>query len=417
MAQKFSRRAELHSIVVKDKPSDEAWHESIKGFGARIMRESKRTGKTLRQYLARYKDVDGKDHKDPIGTFEEITYDEAMRKAQDIVAAASHERKTGKKPLPTLGDALEFYLLERMDKLAAASIEDYRKKWQYLKKWHDENILTLNSDFWADRYIELLKIGRPTAIGVIRTAHAVYQSLVDDEKITLNPLKRVARKQEIYAHAEPKATMVRRVDLPKVWSWLETRAHVSVRDMVRMALFTGLRDAVIGGLRWENINIDEKMMLVPAEERGNKGKRLVWVPIADWVHENVVLPRWHSRLPDNPWLIPSHKKAGAPLTDIRGSMGTMKEEIGIHVNPHMLRRTFATIAAQATGNNLMASRMLTHSQKAKRSGDVPAVTAGYLITEAVEMRKAFNDTAKLILQLVEPPAKAVPTVRTTTEPA
>lgn len=397
---KFSNKRELYAIPAPtDKPSLEVWHTTQPGFGARIMRESKRTGLVKRTYIARFKDAEGKDHKPPLGEFHEIDYNEALKLAIDIRENARYEKKTGKKALPTLKAALDIYISDRDDKLSDATISDYRKRWAYLKEHWDMNVVQCNSDWWLERYRELKEIGRPTADGVLRTAHAVFQSLMDDELIAVNPVRRVAAKREIFAHGEPRQTMVKAADLPKMWNWLELRAHTAVRDLVRVMLFTGLRDSVVGSLKWEQLDIKDRLLHVPAEARGNKAKKLVWIPVSDWLFENVLLPRYEARNKDNPWIIPSTKKPGAPLGDIRGSMTTLLAETGVYVHPHALRRTFGTLARQATGSEILMSRMLTHTTKGRGNSEAPAVTAGYLVTEREAMRRNYNDTATLILQL------------------
>lgn len=396
--KKFSTRKELHSVPAPtDRPFIEIWHETTKGFGARIMKAAARDGEERRVYLARFSD-DGKDKKQVLGTFEELSYDDALRKALDLRSNVKYEKATGKKALPTLGRALEEYLEDREDKMRAASAEDYKKKWAYLAPHQDDNVLLLDSDFWLNKHAELRKVGRPTADAVLRLAHAVYQSLVDDERLTSNPVRRVAAKKEIFAASQPRQSVIARADMPKLWAWIHARAHSGVKDLVLLTLFTGLRDAVVGSLRWDQVDFDGRLLHVPAETRGNKAGVRVWVPVCDWLYENVLLPRHQARLPNNPWVIPSHKKAGKALSEYRGTCDTMRDEINVYIHPHMLRKTFATIALQAVGSDLIVSRMLTHSVKSKGKSDSAAATGGYLVQDDELLREAFNKTSTRILE-------------------
>lgn len=397
--KKFSTRKELHSVPAPtDRPFIEIWHETAKGFGARIMKAAARDGEERRVYLARFSSADGKDKKQVLGTFEELSYDDAMRQALDLRANVKYEKATGKKALPTLGRALEEYLEDRKGKMREASAEDYKRKWAYLAEHHDDNVLLLDSEFWLNKHAALGKIGRPTADAVLRLAHAVYQSLVDDERLTTNPVKRVAVKKEIFAASQPRQSVISRADLPKMWSWLHARAHTGVKDLVLLTLFTGLRDSVVGNLQWDQVDMEGRLLHVPAETRGNKAGVRVWVPVCDWLYEYVLLPRRQARLSANPWVIPSHKKAGKALSEYRGTCDTMREEINVYIHPHMLRKTFATIALQAVGSDLIVSRMLTHSVKSKGKSDSAAATGGYLVQDDELLREAFNKTAARILE-------------------
>lgn len=396
---KFSSKKELMSFECPpDKKQFEVWHTDGKGFGARIMRPSKRTGLSTRTYLYRWKDADGGDHKEKLGRFEEIKYEDAQTKAGNLRQEKKDEKNPNAlKPLPTLQRAFDTYLKERNDELKESSIEDYKKKFEYLKPYAEENVGLLDSDWWWNRYEELLERGRPTADAVLRLAHAIYQNLVNDEKVLFNPVRRIVAKKKIYKKGKPKTPALKTRELPLLWNWLETRAHSAVRDLVRIQLFMGLRDAVAGNLRWENVDMKLRLLQVPAEERGNKANVLVWVPMCNWLFENVFKPRYAARLPNSPWVIPSPKKAGQPLADVRGSMCTMQAETKVYASPHILRRTFSTVGLLAIRSDILVSRMLTHTSKSAGQTDAPTVTAGYITPDEDIMRKCFNDTATLML--------------------
>lgn len=409
--RRFKSKSELFSLSAPtDRPFVEVWHEAVPGFGARLMRANQRTGKTAKVYLARYKSTEGKDTKEVLGAFDELLYEDAQSKALERRRAVKHETKTGERPLPTLEEALNLYLAERRDTLAESSVSDYKKRWQYLQGAWGDNVLALSSDWWADKHRELMKIGRPTADGVMRIAHAVYQSLVDDERMTVNPVGKVASKKKIYAHGVVRSSLVKKKDLPVFWRWLHTRAHVSARDWALIALLQGFRDAVVGGLRWDqHVDMANRNFLLLPEQRGNKSKTLVAVPMCDYIYDAVMLPRWQARQNGVPWVIPSTRRTGKPLVDIRGSLETFEQESGgVHINPHLLRRTFSTIGQQATGSTLVVSRMLTHSHATAKHDTAVAVTAGYVVQEHEDMRGYFNATAQLMLELcgVTPTAQA-----------
>ena len=423
MAVTFSDEGEMLALTTT-KPSEEFWHKTQAGFGVRVGRRRLRDGVARRSYLLRYKDAKGMDQKLVLCQVGDLHYSDVARQAREQREVLVRTVNTGQKPLPSLGEAIELYLADRTW-LRPGTVDDYCKKWRYLTHSYDKGIAeqhkgrkradwvtpwvkastydlsvaAFNADWFTTRYIELSRNhGMTTAQGVFRLAHSVFKSLVTDDKLGKNPVLQVAAKQRIYARGTPRQALIPKRDLVGLWRWLDTRAHPGVRDLVRIALLTGLRDAVVGRLRWDNINIAERLMLVPPEERGNKGRTWVWIPFCDWLYDNVILPRYNARSPNNPWLIPSHKKVGAPLTDVRGSMATLHNETGILCGPHMSRKTFGTVAQQATGSELIASRLLTHSVKNSSHGNAPAVTAGYIITEDEEMRAAFDKTTTLLLE-------------------
>lgn len=418
MTVKFSRRSELLQLVCPpERASLEVWHATEEGFGARIMRESRRTGRTLRVYLYRYRDPDtGKDVKKRLGAFDEIDYDAA----QDMVRAQKRDaslRRSGieVRKRPTLAEGLATYLRNKEGSLADATVAQYRQMWALLDdrdarlparqqpftevtRMHE-----LQGDWWLDKYLSVLRQrGRATALSFYRVAHAVYGYHVRLRNLTENPVVRVSEDQNT-RQPPPSKQIIPAAQMPTFWHWLNYEAQPATRDVLLVALFSGLRIGVISGLRWTQVNFERRCYIVPAEERGNKAKREVEMPICDELWARVFEPRHRLRSSDNEWVIASSKRSGEAARSVRSALDGLLARRGIKASPHTLRRTFATLAQLATRDPLLVSRMLTHSVKST-TRDMPAVSAGYVHYEEDELRRGFNTTAAFILERCQPPA-------------
>lgn len=406
-ATKFASRLVLHSIVCPpQKPSIEVWHETEPGFGARIMRQSKRTGKTLRTYLYRH-DVDGKDTKAPLGTFEELSYDTAKEAAQDKRRARTNTLAV--KQVPTLREALEKYLENRSDRLSDATVTDYTAKWKLLdgdvttrkpgaKLFTETTLMTeLDGEWWLAKFKStVLRHGRASALGLYRTARALYQHFMERDYVPRNPLIFVGASIDTRKKA-PSHVIIPAAKLPALWLWMLTEAQPATRDFLIVALLSGLRTSVIGQLRWAQVRPETRTYIVPAEERGNKAKTLIELPVGDELWERVFAPRLAARREGQEWVIASSKKPGRPAVSVRSALEGLSTVTGIKCSPHILRKTFATLAQLATGNHLLASRMLSHTTKIAVEG-APAVSGGYIHYEEDDLRQGFNLAAKFILE-------------------
>ncbi len=411
-AFRFSKRTDLFGIVCPDdKPFVEAWHTTEDGFGARIMRENKRNGRTRRSYLCRYANTDGKDVKEVLGQFDEVDYDDAQQTVRDRRRARGAPDSIKKlKLMPTLASALEQHISERVEPLAPTTVEDYRKKLGLLQgkeatingqraliDTSKVHLGQLDGEQWLALITRIARQhGRTSAVMCYRTMHAMHETFVDLEYLQRNPLRNVSKKFSVRA-GEPRKTIVTAEQLPVFWQWLHLEAQPATRDFTLVALLAGLRSGVIGGLTWSQVKAETHTYIVPADTYGNKSKLLVEIPIPEYLWKHVFAPRLAARRDGQEWVIPSMKKAGQPAVSVRTAYEGLHALHGIRVTPHMLRHTFASMAQFATGDVLMTSRMLSH--RSSGGGRVASnVTGGYIHYQEDEMRAAFNKTANLLVE-------------------
>lgn len=419
-------------VCPEHRASIDVWHASEPGFGVRIGKPRKRDNFIARSYLARYKDAQGKECRPVLGRFEELTYEEARRKATRLRDEAAEVRRQGRPTVPTLRDAFTEYAKRKT--LAEASSDDYLKRLRYLTgwpadpakyqalkpsdrlpSWADRKLSEIAPHEWETRYATLERTcGEATAKGVARLARAVYKDLLARRVLDEDATTGLAR-NAIYSRGGHAGRPVPREKLPALWQWMHTSAHPTVRDYMLVGFMTGLRESVIGALRWEQVSMEKRALLVPAEARGNKRKVMVWMPLADELFERVLLPRYAVR-GSSPWVLPSTKpkkpKDGTapipqPLRSINGSFKALAQATGIRISDHDLRRTFSTLGRQVLRDTLLIARMLTHLSSSM-TADAPAHTGGYIFIEDSEMRNAFNAVADAFVWLATHEPNATP---------
>ncbi len=110
-----------------------------------------------------------------------------------------------------------------------------------------------------------------------RTLKAAFNKAVDWSYISVNPFVKVKlqKKQTL------PPMFIEKNQLDKIVGYAEPEI---VRDVITLAYYTGLRLDEIVNLKWKNIKLDSKLIVVGDEEFVTKGKKQRFVPICDEVH-------------------------------------------------------------------------------------------------------------------------------------
>jgi integrase len=72
-------------------------------------------------------------------------------------------------------------------------------------------------------------------------------------------------------------------ELPKWYAAVDALANRNARALFLFMLFTGIRRTQARTMRWENVDLDRRVLRFTAAQ--TKGKRDVTLPISDYVHD------------------------------------------------------------------------------------------------------------------------------------
>ena len=141
---------------------------------------------------------------------------------------------------------------------------------------------------------------------------------------------------------------------------------------IRLLVFTGARLSEILGLRWDQVNFEHALLLLPDSKTGAKPIYLS----APALEVLASVPR----MEDNPFVV-CGAKAGAALVNLQKPWRRIRKRAGLDgLRLHDLRHSFASVAA-AKGSSLpIIGALLGHSQ--------PATTARYAHLAADPLRAA-----------------------------
>jgi integrase len=268
-----------------------------------------------------------------------------------------------------------------------------------LSQWLDLPLRSITSDMVEDRHrsivVEIGKgdryAGASTANGVLRTFRVLWNFAADrTPDLPPNPIKRLKRQW----YAEPRRVrIVSTADLPKFYQAVCALPNPVASDYLKILLFTGMRRTEAATLRWENIDLVEGVIRIPAEN--TKSKRKLDLPMSDFVRDLLIARR---ALGDAGFVFPGPARSGH-IGDPVFPLRTVAKSSGVTVCAHDLRRTFLTVAEACDISHLALKAMVNHSM----GGDI---TAGYVQINVERLREPVQRVANKMKELcgITPPA-------------
>ena len=149
-------------------------------------------------------------------------------------------------------------------------------------------------------------------------------------------------------------------------SLVDARDHIDpgkqvMADFLITALILGGRKNEIQLLEWEHLDFAKRTGFFPAENR--KVEMEYWFPLTSWLIEIFEQRRVRNREwgRDEKWVFPSAHH-GKPLKTYRTLTTLLKDQSGIWLTAHDMRRTAATDVAAISKNDMFVAMQLGHTK-------------------------------------------------------
>ena len=159
--------------------------------------------------------------------------------------------------------------------------------------------------------------------------------------------------------------MVSSEELPAFYEAVATLPNTVARDYLLLLLFTGLRRREAAALTWEDVDLKEKVIRVPATS--TKAGRKLDLPMSTFVHDRLVARR---AIGQAEYVFPSNSKSGH-IEEPKFPLRQVAERTSVKVSVHDLRRTFITVAESTDMSPLALKALVNHAIGSD-------VTAGYV---------------------------------------
>ncbi len=328
-----------------------------------------------------------------IGRTDVMSVDDARKRAMATLSEmaagkdpAAEKRKAAMEAI-TLDQAFNAFFTARTA-LAAHTVDLYsRTQKLYLKDWQKTAMVKISRQMVLKRHQRIAKEnGEVTANNVMRHLRSVYNfTAAGFEEFPANPVTILTQGRAWYPEKRRRG-VVSAQNLPDWWAAVMEEPDYS-RDFLFVALFTGMRRAEVGGLRWENINLPARTLHIPTTKNGDP----LDLPLSDFLVD--LLRARRAWVAASPWVFPSVSKAGH-IVETKKFTARVTERCGLDFTMHDLRRTFITIAESLDIPHYALKRLLNH----RISGDV---TGGYIVIDSERLRGPVEKVAAAILRSVQ----------------
>jgi integrase len=156
------------------------------------------------------------------------------------------------------------------------------------------------------------------------------------------------------------------------------------RDYITLLLFTGMRRKEAAGLRWSEVDFDNRVIRLPSSRV--KTRNAVGLPMTDIVADLLIAQR---QLGDADYVFPSREG------HINGDQWTktLRKKTGLEFSIHDLRRTYATVAESCDIPFLALKGLLNHSVGA-------GITERYVAMTPERLREPAQKVADRIRSLI-----------------
>lgn len=310
----------------------------------------------------------------------------------------------------TLKVVFEDYL-EARHGLKPNTVKDYRQMIRRaFRDWQNKPMAEITKAMIQQRHQWLgRKNGPHYANNALRLLRAVYNfanAAYDDTEghplVPLNPVM-VLTQTRAWFPKKRRRSVITKAQLP---AWYA--AVLSLREMLKnpkrpelgldpeapmvsdyllLLLFTGLRRNEAATLKVEQVDLDDKTLLIPDTKNGEP----LTLPLSDFL-ESLLARRME--VIDGEYLFPGGGKTGH-LIEPKRQVQKVRDASGVPFILHDLRRTFITVAESLDLSHYAIKRLVNH----KLSGDV---TAGYVVTNVERLREPMQRVTNRLLEIAEP---------------
>ena len=403
---KLTKRA-VESLKAPDPSGKQAlhWDAELRGFGVLCSGVS-----STKTYVVQTKLKTGQSRRLTIGPANVLSLDQAREAAKaklaeivlggDPKVTARRRRQTE----ITLRQVFEGYLAASPN-LSQSSLATYRKVMtRHLADWLDRPLRSVTAEMVEQRYRGIVKetsarreaghiiggvnvSGKASANLTMTLLRALWNHQADrDDTLGRNPVR---LKKDQWHRLERRERHVRAEQLPAFYRAALALPSGIQRDVVLFALFTGMRAGEVTGLRWEEVDLPQRMIRIPA--RRMKVKRKFDLPMSSVVHKLLVARRALGN--DGPFVFPGKGRSGQ-CGSFTYALRQIEAACSIKISPHDLRRTFATVAESAEISSLALKLLIAHAT----GGDI---TAGYQIMSPQRLSEAAEKVCRRMMELCE----------------
>ena len=287
----------------------------------------------------------------------------------------TEQRRRAERHGITVRDAFVAFFAAK-PKLSPRTVDGYTRTVEvYLADWASCPLASLTRQMALSKYREIARTrGGATANNALRHFRSVYNTVAaSEDTLPPNPVA-VVTQARAWEPQKRRRRLVPATALATWWAAVMEEPPLS-RDLLLVALFTGMRRSEIIALRWENIDLKARTLEVPRTKNGDP----LHLPLSSFL--SGLLAERRQLVGDSPWVFPTRSRLGH-VAETKSFTIRVGQRCSVTFSLHDLRRTFVTIAESLDIPAYTLKRLLNH----RASTDV---TGGYIIIDvgAIEVTR------------------------------
>lgn len=172
-------------------------------------------------------------------------------------------------------------------------------------------------------------------------------------------------------------------EVQRLFAELDQNRNVMVGHVIKLLLYTGARKREVLDARWDEVDFERQLLMVPAAR--SKSKKVHYIALSDAA---VDLLRHLPRTPGVPWVFVNPKTLRPPVS-IFYAWDSIRRRVGLgDVRLHDLRHSYASFLVNAGRSLYEVQKLLGHHD--------PKVTMRYAHLSTKAMLDAANVVGKLV---------------------
>lgn len=378
----------------------ESWYmdDEVRGLGLRVWK----TGdKLVRSYALRYR-KNGPPRKLKIGDASRMSLDQARKEARRLLAMVDRgedpiAQREDDRQAPTVADLVERYLKYHTSRNKSRDQTARIIKRYVLPALGKKKVADVTRPDVESLKHSITSAGKPIAANrvlAILSSMMTYAEEVGWRLERSNPCRRVRRNPE--NKRERYLTTAELERLGAALNAAEGKEHPSALAAIRLLLLTGCRKGEILTLRWEHVDLQRGLLLLPDSKTGAKT-----VPLGA---PAVALLNGLTRVEGNPYVCWG-ERPGGHLIGLYRAWNRLREAAGLaDLRIHDLRHSFASVGAGSGLGLPIIGRLLGHA--------TPITTARYAhLADHPVQRAADAIAGEIAAALDRRPSSVVPFAR------
>ena len=340
-------------------------------------------------FYFRYRDAAGKVRMNNIGRVDEIALADARAKAhlmRQMVAEGGDPKLESHRfrDVPTFGE----FVAERYLPYAKTR----KRSWETDETMLRNHLLPVFAEFRMNRITQQDVVSFHHAVQAKGYAAGTCNRMIVLMKFIYNcairwnclpPKMNPCQGVEPFEDNGARERYLTQEEVGRLFDELDTNRNVQVGQVIRLLLYTGARKREILDARWDEIDLNRRLLMIPAAR--SKSKKVHYIPLSDAALELLQsLPRRE----DIPWVF-FNPKTKKPPVSIFAAWDTIRNKVGMpELRLHDLRHSYASFLVNAGRSLYEVQKLLGHHD--------PKVTMRYAHLSPESMLEAVNIVGNVV---------------------